>query len=132
MLSNASNIYSINITATNIYTPVLSNNLYLYSSNIPNAGNCTISGTSIFNSNVGIYNSISAYPSDVTGGMTLTGNLDINGIPITSGSNILSSNISANLITSTSNIASSNITNYGAIFTPTLSFLHHNDWCLAT
>jgi hypothetical protein len=51
---------------------------------------------------------------DVVGDINLTGNLNINGIPLTSGSSIISSNIPAQLITSTSNIISSKITNSGS------------------
>jgi hypothetical protein len=106
-------IATLSNTTSNI--PTISNvlNLYssnVYSTNIINSGNCTISGTTIFNSNIGVYNSIPTYPLDVVGDINLTGNLRINGVPLSTSTSV-----------STTNIISSNITNSEVIFTPILS-----------
>jgi hypothetical protein len=73
--------------------PTISNVSNLYSSNIINAGNGVISGTSIFNSNIEIYNSIPSYPLYVIGDIHLSGQLRINGVPLASNSNMTSTNI---------------------------------------
>jgi hypothetical protein len=99
-------------------------NLVLYnSSNVTNPNTCALEclasplyisvggaerGSFLQNGHVGIRTSNPYYPLNVVGDINLTGNLNINGVPLSTS-------------TSASNIISSNITNSGVIFTPTLS-----------